>query len=199
MRKPAIATLMLAGCLALTGCTGKAPETAPPAETQTVPLNIEVLGGMEHSLLPGAVLEGAPAICNAGSLDVYCFLKVEMPVFPAEAIALEADEPASDSVPLIRCSISDAWTLVEQGEADGVTTSVYIYGGPQKLGPGETTPALFTDWRVPNFRVRSGMCGKTPYEDLMARADKLQINGYAIQADHIGSNLSPETLWAMIN
>ena len=43
-------------------------------------------------------MDGKPAIENKGSMDVYCFMTVETPVFPAGTVALEADEPANDHV-----------------------------------------------------------------------------------------------------
>lgn len=199
--KRALAGLLLAGTLALTGCASQQTDPATPeqtVQTQTAPLHIEVVGGKEQSLLPGTVLEGAPAINNAGTMDVYCFLKVEMPVFAEETVSLEPDEPASDPVPLISTMVSDAWTLVDQKEDDGILTALYAYGEPERLKPEETTPELFTEWRVTNFRVRGGMCGDYGYNELMAQADRMHINGYAIQADHVGSDPTPEQLWQKI-
>ena len=201
MKRALIAGLLLAGTLALTGCASKQIDFVQPEQTaqiQTAPLRIEVVGGKEQSLLPGIVLEGAPAINNAGAMDVYCFLKVEMPVFPAEKVSLELDELASDPVPLIQTSVSDAWSLVTESEEDSIRTSVYAYGEPERLKPEETTSELFTEWRVTNFRVRGGMCGDYGYDELMAQADRIRINGYAIQADHVGSEPTPELLWQLI-
>jgi hypothetical protein len=168
-------------------------------QTQNATLHIEVVGEKEMDFLPGAALEGAPAIENKGTIDAYCFMTVETPSFPAETVALEKNEPISDPVPLIRYTVSDAWKLVEKNEADGIIIEVYAYGSPERLHPGETTNSLFTEWRVTNFRVRDGMCGDTAYGDLTAQAERFRIQGYAIQADHIGDNPTPETLWQMIN
>ena len=199
MRKAMLASLMLAGSMALTGCASQQMPPLQTPQTQPAPLRIEVTGGREQTLLPGAALEGEPAVRNAGSMDVYCFLKVEMPVFAPGTVSLEADEPVADPVPLIRTAVSDDWALVTESESGGIRTSVYAYGAPSRLQPGETTPELFTEWRVTNFRVRGGVCGDYAYEDLMANAALMQINGYAIQADHIGTDLTAETLWSMIN
>ena len=197
MKKTMIAAMLLAGCFALTGCASQ--EMQPSfTETQTSPLKIEVIGETEMDFFPGAVMDGKPAVENKGSMDVYCFMTVETPVFPAEAVALEADEPAGDPVPLVRFTISDTWMLVKETEENGIRTGVYAYGTPERLKPGEATDSLFTEWRVTNFRVRNGMCGETAYSEICERAAGFRIQGYAIQADHIGDNPPPEVLWQMI-
>ena len=198
-KKASLAAVLLAGSLALTGCTAQHMPTVPTAQTQSAPLKIEVVGEAEMYLLPGAALKGKPSIHNVGSMDVYCFMQVEMPVFPSETVDLEADEPAADPVSLLCFTVSDVWTLVEQTEADGMRTAVYAYGTPMRLHPGETTDNLFTEWRVTNFRVRNGLCGDYTYRELTEKAAQFHIQGYAIQADHIGENLTPETLWQMLN
>ena len=42
------------------------------------------------------------------------------------------------------------------------------------------------------------MCGNTAYSEICERAAGFRIQGYAIQADHIGDNPTPEVLWQMI-
>lgn len=198
MKKAMIAAALLAGSLALSGCACRTP-SEQTAQTQDRPMHIEVVGETEMDFFPGAVMEGRPAIENKGSMEVYCFMTVETPVFPAGTVALEADEPVADPVPLIRFTVSDAWTLVKETETDGIRTDVYAYGNPERLHPGETTDSLFNEWRVTNFRVRNGMCGNTAYSDLTAKAARFRIQGYAIQTEHIGDNTMPEALWQMIN
>lgn len=104
-KKASLAAVLLAGSLALTGCTAQHMPTVPTAQTQSAPLKIEVVGEAEMYLLPGAALKGKPAIHNVGSMDVYCFMQIEMPVFPSETVDLEADEPAADPISLL-CSAS---------------------------------------------------------------------------------------------
>ncbi len=74
MNKAMIAAMLLAGNLMLTGCEAQQVPTEPTTQTQKATLHIEVVGEKEMDFLPGAALEGAPAIENKGTIDAYCFL-----------------------------------------------------------------------------------------------------------------------------
>lgn len=135
--------------------------------------------------LPGGMVPVNIAVRNNESIPMFIFVKVTVPTVPAADILLEPTEKMPDPVPVLSYTPSDSWTLVEDG--------LYAYG---ILEPGETSPPLFTEWRITNFRVSGGRCGKYTWEELISLCNEASVVSYGIQAD-VTEGLDNKTIWEM--
>lgn len=75
---------------------------------------------------PGDTVSTNPTITSESSVDIYVFIKVEMPVF--------------NDAGLYELAVNDSWSMVERSESNGTWVEVYRYNEP--LAPDESTTSL---------------------------------------------------------
>ena len=188
--KRTILTGLLAGLLiTCTECgTSTAASTTPSTATSSYTASFRVaqttLPGDESSLnLPNS---------NSWGYDSYVFMEVSIPTFPASAV--ELDEPMEGNhIPVLTFTPNEAWTRIEENEADGVLTTVWFYSTPVDVGQPFTP--LFDEWTLINFRVRNGICGEHTYSEIIEAANEARVTRYSLQAVMDGTR---DTLWGMV-
>ena len=114
-------------------------------------------------LLPGDKVPKNPAAVNRGTLPVWVFMKVEIPVRTLQTTdtVTKRKRPAKETE-LFQFRADDSWELLDR-EQSGKSSS-YLYGYRKLLGPGQKTECLFHEITMVNY-----------LEGELSPAEKLQI------------------------
>lgn len=110
-----------------------------------------------------------PVITSKASMDMYVFIRVEMPIYSSGG--------------LYALAVNDGWSLVESGEVDGKWIEVYRYDAV--LTPGASTTALSNSI----IMVDMGMADYAEISDI-----DVSMTSYACKTDDV----TIDTAWESI-
>jgi len=120
-----------------------------------------------------------PVITSKASVDMYVFIRVEMPVF--------TDAEGNDSG-LYSLNTDDSWTLVDSYEADGKW--IEVYGYTEVLTPETSTTALADELTMIDMSLS---------EYALITDMDVSMTGYGCKTvDEDGADIDIETAWESI-
>lgn len=133
-------------------------------------------GSGEH-ILPGESRKKNPAVRNAGTLDAWMFLEVEIPVKTIALVDPESNRKLPETkTELFTFQVNKNWELVERTEEEN--TVRYVYGYRELTAPWKETECLFEKITA------------VPY--LEGSLDDREILSIPVTAKAIQKNIAPE-------
>lgn len=121
-----------------------------------------------ENIVQGKTITKDPAVLNSSTLDMYCFMSVEIPV---KTVMTVERAPQRVKTQLFSYQINGGWQELSRGDTSGGVR--ILYGYTSKVAPNAKTARLFNSVKYAN--VVEGEIPASPTLDI-------NITGYGIQA-----------------
>lgn len=148
----------------------------------------------EKIITPGGTTSADLPEINSWGFDSWIFLRVSVPVYPADEVELEPGEVAGEWIPILTFNAGEGWEVVEKELTECMLTTVWFY--TTTVAHNQHFTPLIEDWCMTNFRVRNGICGDHTYTEITERLNETMVERFSLQADGISG--TAEELWQMV-
>lgn len=147
--------------------------TTEPKWTVLPDGNHDQIPDQASNLVAGREITKDPSIQNASNMDVWCFLKVEIPT--SDVMLTDTAPDITNDVELFTFKANSGWKLLSTKEAEDYVS--YVYGYTSQVKAGMSTPSLFDS--VTFADVVEGQVSADETLNIRVEGTGIQAQGFA--------------------